>query len=78
MRDPRGCDATCKAMWQSHASPHGRLPGTNVARTRGKTTRVHADARVAPRGKTVFGLASDGPTGIVGPGKIVGAVMRSP
>ena len=28
---------------------------------------MHADARVAPRGKTVFGMAGDGPTGIVGP-----------
>ena len=26
MQDPRGCDMACKATWQSHAGPHGRLP----------------------------------------------------
>ena len=38
------------------------LGGTKVARTRGRTTQVHADAQVAPRG-SVRGLASEGPTG---------------
>ena len=61
--DPRGCDMVHKATWQSHASPHGRLCGVDVARTRGGATRVHVDAVVAPRGKCVFGLADDGPMG---------------
>ena len=42
-----GCDAACKATWQSHASPRGARWLGHVA----KATRVHADARVAPRGR---------------------------
>ena len=38
-----------KATWQRHADPRERLRGTEVARTRGRATRVHADAQVAPR-----------------------------
>ena len=56
-----------KTTWQRHADPHERLRGTEVARMRGRATRVHADARVAPRGMN-DGLAGDGPMGIVGPG----------
>ena len=44
--DPRRCDMARKAMWQCHANP-----GAKVVRTRGKATRVHADARVVPRGR---------------------------
>ena len=46
--DLRGCDMARKAMWQSHASPRWCLGGTDVAWTRGKTTRAHGNARVAP------------------------------
>ena len=62
-RDPHGWDLACKATWQSHASPHGRLGGANEARTRGKATRVHADAWVAPRGMNSDRLSFYGPTG---------------
>ena len=37
-----------------------------MVRTHGRATRVHADARVAPRGTKSSRLAGDGPTGIVG------------
>ena len=57
MRDPRGCDMARKATWQHHADPRAK-----VAQTRGKATRVHANARVAPCG-SVKGLAGDGPMG---------------
>ena len=53
----------CKATWLSHASPRGHLHGVDVARTRGGATRGHVDAWVMSRGKRVFGLADDGPTG---------------
>ena len=56
------------ATWQSHASPRGSLGGVNVAQMHGKATRVHVNARVAPRGKSIDTLACDGPRGIVGPG----------
>ena len=46
--DPRGCDMARKAMWQRHEDPRERLCGTNVARTRGRATRAHADTRVVP------------------------------
>ena len=72
---PRRCDMACKVTWQRHADPCERLHGTELARTRGRATRVHADARVAPHGMSVR-LASDGPTSIVGPSKIVGAVTQ--
>ena len=62
-RFPRGCDMACKASWQSNASPRRRLRGTEVARTRGRATRVHADSRAAPTWREVTRLASDGPTG---------------
>ena len=42
--DPRGCDMARKAMWQSHADPHERLHGADVAWTRGRAMRAHADA----------------------------------
>ena len=48
--DPRGCKMTPKATWQCHADPREHLRGVDVARTRGKATRAHADARVTPRG----------------------------
>ena len=53
----------CKATWQRHADPRERLRGADVAPTRGRATRVHAEAWVVPRGKRVFGLADDGLTG---------------
>ena len=59
-RDPRGCDMARKATWQGHAGPRERLRGAKVARTRGKATRVHADARVVPRGRE-SGLRVMGP-----------------
>ena len=71
---PRGCDAALR--------PHGRaaggLRGAHRARTRGRrprvSTRVHVGARV---GRHVAVRSADGgPTGIVGPGKILGAVTR--
>ena len=37
------------------------LGGEEVSWMRGRATRVHADARVVPRG-SVRGLAGDGPT----------------
>ena len=43
--DPCGCDMARKATWQRHADPRAE-----VARTPGRATQVHADARVAPRG----------------------------
>ena len=43
--DPYGCYIARKATWQRSVDPR-----TEVAQTRGKGTRVHADARVAPRG----------------------------
>ena len=51
MRDPHGYDMARKATWQCHAGPRERLHGTKVALTHGRATRVHADARVAPRGR---------------------------
>ena len=41
--------------------PTRRLCGAEVVRTRGKATRVHADAQVAPHGERVIGLAGEGP-----------------
>ena len=66
-------------MWQSHASPRGCLRGADMWRTT-DTWQSHA----SPRGRlcgaymvsTVFGLASDEPTGIVGLGKFIGAVTQ--
>ena len=65
-----------KAMWQHHENPRERLRGMDVARTRGRATRAHADARVVPRGMRSDMLAIDGPTGIVGPGYSIGAVTH--
>ena len=56
------------ATWQRHRDPLKRLRGAEVAPLRGRATRVHADVGVAPRGKSSFGTAGDGPTGIVGLG----------
>ena len=72
-RDPRECDTACKATWQSRTSPRG----TQVAhKWRGRVaeaTRVHADARVAPRGR---GAGRWRPHGLVGPGEYIGVVMQ--
>ena len=46
--DPRGCIMARKATWQRHADPREPLCGAEVAWTRSRATRVHADARVAP------------------------------
>ena len=46
-----------KATWQRHADPR-----VEVAWTRGRATRIHADARVAPTWQCER-LADDGPTG---------------
>ena len=54
-----------KATWQRHVDPHERLCGADVARTRGRATRVHADARVVSSGMRSDRLACEGPTGIV-------------
>ena len=62
-----------------------RVNATLHARPCGSATRTHVSACMARRwcgrrgGATwheIFGLADDGPTGIVGPGKIVGAVTQ--
>ena len=74
--DPRECNMAHKATWQCHVNPRERLRRAEVVRTRGRATRVHVDTRVAPRGKRVFGLVSDGPTGIVGPCKFIGVVAQ--
>ena len=42
--------------------PTRRLGGAEVARARGRATRVHADAQVAARG-SVRGLEGEGPMG---------------
>ena len=57
-----GCDMACKATWQRHADPRERLCGAEVAWTRGKATRVHVDARMAPMWQCER-LAGDGPMG---------------
>ena len=49
-RDPRGCDVVCMPTWESHADQRERLCGAEMAQTRGSATRVHADARMVPRG----------------------------
>ena len=49
-----------KATWQRQADPCERLCGAEVARKRGRATRVHADAQVVPRGG-VRGLRVMGP-----------------
>ena len=41
---PGGCDMACKTTWQRHADTRERLRGVDVARTRGRVTRAHADA----------------------------------
>ena len=43
-----GCDMARKATWKCHVDPRKHLSGMEVARTRDRATRVHADARVAP------------------------------
>ena len=65
-----------EATWQRHAYPRAHLRGMDVACTCGNATRAHADAQVAPRGMRSDGLASDGPTGIVGPSYSIGAVTH--
>ena len=60
-----GCNMACKATWQSHADPCERLRGMDVARTHGRATRAHANARMAPRGMRSDMVAIDGPTSIV-------------
>ena len=58
--------------WVAHA---GRRRHTGCGHVAGgnASTRVHVGARV---GRHVAGRAGRGPTGIVGPGKRVGAVMQ--
>ena len=63
---------------QGHVYPRERLHGAEVERMCGRTKRVHADAGVVPRGKMVFGLAGDGPTGIVGPCELFGTATQRP
>ena len=60
----------CKATCQSRASPRD----AQVARMRGKATRVHADARMAPRG--MRGADTLRAHGLVGPSEIIGAVTQ--
>ena len=72
MWDLRECNMARKAMWQRRASPRG----AQVARTRGRATRVHGDAQVAPRGMNSSKLASDGPTSIVGPRQNIGVITQ--
>ena len=64
-REPRRCDMARKDTWQCHADPRERLHGAEVTRTRGRATRVHADAPVAPcggvRGLRVMGPRFSGP-----------------
>ena len=63
---------TCK----SHASPRRCMRHVDVARTPGGPTRAHADAWVAPTWHESDRPASDGPTGIVGPGYSIGAITH--
>ena len=81
----RGADVawrgTCAdATW--HVRPCGSATQTHasacMARTRSTATQLHADAWVAPHGKMVFRLASDGPTGIVGPCELFRVVTQRP
>ena len=59
IRDPRGCDLACKAMWQSCASPRG----AHVAQGGPDACQgVHADAREGHR-VVSEGLVCEGPTG---------------
>ena len=60
--------------WQGHASPRGCLGGTEVAQMCGRATRVHMDARVAPRGSERAGRWRA--HGLVGLGYSIGAVTH--
>ena len=57
----RGADVARKATWQRHADPRAE-----VTRTRDKTTRVHANTRVVPRG-SVRGAGRWRAHGLMGP-----------
>ena len=60
---------------QGHvAAPRERLRGVKVAQTRGRTTQVHADAPVAPRGRE-SGWQEMGPR-VSGQGRSIGAVTQ--
>ena len=74
--DPRGCEMTPKATWQCHADPREHLHGVDVARTRGKATRAHADARVTPRGTRSDWIGRWWAHGLVGLGNSIGAVTQ--
>ena len=45
---PRGYDMARKATWQHHTEQRERPHGADVAQTRGRATRLHSDAKVAP------------------------------
>ena len=77
MGPPRGCDAALRPRGRATGGPR-EAQVAHRARTRGRrphvSTRVHADARVgAPRGRKVGIWRAHG---LVGPGKIIGAVMQ--
>ena len=60
MRNPRGCDAARKAMWQRRASPHG----VQVARCVADAWHGPRESMQTPRRCHVAGgLAGEGPTG---------------
>ena len=67
-------------VMQGHvAAPRGPMraaASVEVARTCGRATRVHADARVAPTWQDRVRLADDGPMGIVGPCYSIGVVTQ--
>ena len=56
------CEGPARMLTCHVAEPTRRLGGAQVARTRGKVTRVHAEAWVAPRGSE-RGQAGEGPIG---------------
>ena len=64
-----------KATWQSRASPCGSLGGTSGRIHVAGATRVHADARVVPRGMRGAGRWRRA-HGLVGPGNSIGAVTQ--
>ena len=60
-------------MAEPHEPTHALMWRGRVARA----TRVHADPRVAPCDKYVFGLAGNGPTSIVGESEYIGALTNT-
>ena len=71
MRDRLGLRRGTKATWQRPSGP--RAAQVVLTRGKGATRTGHVDAR---EGGHVARLVSGGPTGIVGPGYMFGAVTQ--